>query len=168
MTISFDLDDTLIPGTKTFETESRNLIQKLTGIERIRKGTIHLFRELRSRGHNIYIYTTSLRPTLKARLIFFSYGIPVDRVINQRCHDRKLKENRRRCSKFPPAFGIDIHIDDSPGLKIEGDKFNFKTIIIDEEDLNWSCKILETVESCSLQKGSHKKDQNFIASKPFN
>ena len=37
MIISFDLDDTLIPGTKTFETEDQNLIQKLTGIERIRK-----------------------------------------------------------------------------------------------------------------------------------
>jgi hypothetical protein len=145
MTISFDLDDTLIPGTKAFETEDRNLIQKLTGIERIRKGTIELFKELRSRGHNIYIYTTSFRPTLKAKLTFLSYGIPVDRVINQQCHDRKLKENKTRCSKFPPAFGIDIHVDDSPGLKIEGDKFNFRTIIIEEKDLAWTDKILKTV-----------------------
>jgi phosphoserine phosphatase len=145
MIISFDLDDTLIPGTKTFETEDQNLIQKLAGIERIRKGTIELFKELRSRGHNIYIYTTSFRPTLKAKLTFLSYGIPVDRVINQQCHDRELKENKTKCSKFPPAFGIDIHVDDSPGLKIEGNKFNFKTIIIEEQDLTWTDKILETV-----------------------
>jgi hypothetical protein len=145
MIISFDLDDTLIPGTKTFETESQNLMQRLTGIERIRKGTIELFKELRSRGHNIYIYTTSFRPTLKAKLTFLSYGIPVDKVINQQCHDRELKEHRTRCSKFPPAFGIDIHVDDSPGLKIEGEKFNFRTIIIEEKDLGWTDKILETV-----------------------
>lgn len=145
MIVSFDLDDTLIPGTKTFETEDQNLIQKLTGIERIRKGTIELFKELRSRGHNIYIYTTSFRPTLKAKLTFLSYGIPVDRVINQQCHDKKLKENKTRCSKFPPAFGIDIHVDDSPGLKMEGDKYNFKTIIIDETDLTWTDKILKSV-----------------------
>ena len=77
MTISFDLDDTLIPGTKTFETEEQNSMQKLTGIERIRKGTIELFKELRSRGHKIYIYTTSFRPRLKAKLTFLSYGIPL-------------------------------------------------------------------------------------------
>jgi hypothetical protein len=145
MTISFDLDDTLIPGTKIFATEDQNRIQKLAGIERLRKGTIKLFKELRSRGHNIYIYTTSFRPTLKAKLTFLSYGIPVDRVINQRCHDKELKENKTRCSKFPPAFGIDIHVDDSPGLEIEGEKFNFRTIIIDEKDLTWTDKILETV-----------------------
>ena len=145
MIISFDLDDTLIPGTKTFDTEKQNLIQKLTGIEKIRMGTIELFKELRSRGHNIYIYTTSFRPILKAKLTFLSYGIPVDKVINQQCHDRELKENKTRCSKFPPAFGIDIHIDDSPGLKIEGDKFNFRTIIIEEKDLTWTDKILNSV-----------------------
>jgi phosphoserine phosphatase len=145
MIISFDLDDTLIPGTKSFETEDQNLLQKLTGIEKIRKGTIELFKELRSRGHSIYVYTTSFRPTLKAKLTFLSYGIPVDKVINQQCHDRELKENRTKCSKFPPAFGIDIHVDDSQGLKIEGAKFNFRTIILDEKDPAWADKILRTV-----------------------
>ncbi|HYF68985.1 MAG TPA: HAD family hydrolase [Ohtaekwangia sp.] len=145
MIISFDLDDTLIPGTKQFDTEQQNLIQKLTGIEKIRKGTIGLFKELRSRGHSIYIYTTSLRPTFKANLTFRSYGIPVDRIINQQCHDRELKENKTRCSKFPPAFGIDIHVDDSPGLKIEGERFNFRTIIISEGDLTWTDKVLKAM-----------------------
>jgi hypothetical protein len=145
MIISFDLDDTIIPGTKTFATEEQNLIQKLTGIEQIRKGTIELFKELRSRGHNIFIYTTSFRPTLKVKLTFLSYGIQVDRVINQQCHDRELKENRTRCSKFPPAFRIDVHVDDSPGLKIEGDKFNFRTIIIEENDVTWIHKVLRVV-----------------------
>jgi hypothetical protein len=145
MIISFDLDDTLITGTKTFDTEHQNLIQKLTGIERIRKGTIELFKELRSRDHKIYIYTTSFRPTLKVKLTFLSYGIPVDRVINQKCHDRELKENKTRSSKFPPAFGIDIHIDDSPGLKMEGEKFGFKTIIIEEKGLTWADKVLKAV-----------------------
>jgi FMN phosphatase YigB (HAD superfamily) len=143
--ISFDLDDTLIPGTKTFDTEEQNVIQRLMGIERIRKGTIKLFRELRSRGHTIYLYTTSFRPTTKAKLTFLSYGIPVAKVINQQCHDRKLKENKARYSKFPPAFGIDIHVDDSPGLKIEGDKFNFRTIIVDGKDLTWTDKVLKVI-----------------------
>jgi hypothetical protein len=145
MTISFDLDDTLIPGTKIFETEERNLVQKLIGIERIRKGTIELFKELSVRGHKIYIYTTSFRPELKTKLTFLSYGIPVDRVINQQRHDKELKNNKARCSKFPPAFGIDIHVDDSPGLKMEGEKFKFRTIIIEENNLNWTQTILRVV-----------------------
>jgi hypothetical protein len=145
MIISFDLDDTLIPGAKAFETEDQNLIQRMAGLEKIRKGTIGLFKGLRSHGHNIYIYTTSFRPTFKAKLTFLSYGIPVDRVINQQCHDKELKENRTRCSKFPPAFGIDIHVDDSPGLEIEGNKFNFKTIIIEENDLDWADNVLKSV-----------------------
>ena len=145
MIISFDLDDTLIPGAKTFDTESQNVIQRLLGIERIRKGTIELYRELRARGHNIYIYTTSFRSALKVKLTFLSYGIPVDRVINQRGHDNALKENKTRSSKFPPAFGIDVHVDDSPGLRIEGEKFNFKTIVIEEKDSTWTDKILNAV-----------------------
>lgn len=145
MTISFDLDDTLIPGTKVFETEPQKFIQRITGTEKIRKGTIGLFKELRTRGHRIYIYTTSFRPTLKAKWTFLTYGIPVDRVINQQCHEKELRERKTQCSKYPPAFGIDIHVDDSPGLRIEGERFNFKTIIIEEKDQSWTERILSVV-----------------------
>jgi len=145
MIISFDLDDTIIPGIKTFATEEHNFLQRIAGIEKIRLGTIKLFQELRLQGHSIYIYTTSFRPILKTKFTFYTYGIPVDKVINQKCHDEELKENKGRCSKFLPAFGIDLHVDDSPGLKIEGEKFNFKTIIIKEADKNWTQTILENL-----------------------
>jgi len=145
MIISFDLDDALIPGTKIFETEKQNLIQRLAGIEKIWLGTIKLFNELRSQRHSIYIYTTSLRPVLKTKLTFYAYGIPVDKVINQKYHDEELKENKGRCSKFPPAFGIDLHVDDSPGLRIEGERFDFKTVIIEEKDIDWTQTVLESL-----------------------
>ncbi|GAB2687118.1 hypothetical protein GCM10027037_06600 [Mucilaginibacter koreensis] len=48
MKISFDLDDTIIPGSKTFETEQQTLLQKLLGTEIIRKGTIELFKQYQS------------------------------------------------------------------------------------------------------------------------
>lgn len=145
MTISFDLDDTLIPGAKVFETEPQNFIQRITGTEKIRKGTIGLFKALRARGHRIYIYTTSFRPSLKAKWTFLTYGIPVDRVINQQCHEKELRQTKTQCSKYPPAFGIDIHVDDSPGLRIEGERFNFKTIIIEEKDQSWTERILSVM-----------------------
>jgi len=145
MTISFDLDDTLIPGTKRFETEKQTIVHRLLGIEEIRLGTIDLFKSLRDKGHVIYIYTTSFRSATKIKLTFFSYGIPVDTAINQQLHDKELKENKNRTSKYPPAFDIDVHVDDSPGLRIEGDRFNFKTIIVDEHDKDWGQTILKSL-----------------------
>jgi hypothetical protein len=145
MIISFDLDDTLIPGTKRFPIQKQTIIHRLFGLETIRLGTVELFKELRNKGHRIYIYTTSFRSTIKIKLMFYSYGIPVDTAINQQRHDRQLRENKTRQSKFPPAFNIDIHVDDSPGLRIEGEKFNFRTIIVDENDKNWVQTILKSL-----------------------
>jgi hypothetical protein len=142
MKISFDLDDTLIPASKTFPTEEQNWLLRLFGIEKIRKGTIQLFKELKLSGHTIYIYTTSFRTMPKMLLTFHLYGIPVYRFINQGHHDKELKENRNRTSKYPPAFGIDVHVDDLPGVKIEGERHNFKTIIIDPTDSNWTQTVI--------------------------
>ena len=67
MNISFDLDSTLIPNGKEFETENRNGIAKLLGIEEIRKGTRELISDLQKQGHDIHIYTTSFRTKRKIR-----------------------------------------------------------------------------------------------------
>jgi len=61
-------------------------------------------------------------------------------------HSLKIKETFSRQikpSKYPTAFNIDIHIDDSKGIEIEGEKYNFQTIIIDENMINWTSVILE-------------------------
>ncbi|MBC7863918.1 MAG: hypothetical protein IAF38_13160 [Bacteroidia bacterium] len=145
MVISFDLDDLLIPGTKKFDTESQNLFQKITGVEKIRKGTIALFRELRERGHSIYIYTSSYRKQSSINFIFKSHGIPVDFAINRQIHNKELKERKNISSKLPSAFGIDLHIDDSDGVAIEGERFNFRIIIIKEDDCNWIKSILNKI-----------------------
>jgi hypothetical protein len=145
MTISFDLDDTLIPGTKTFSVEKRNLLQEILGIEPIRVGTIGLMKQLKSQGHSICIYTTSFRTPHLIRMTFMSYGISLHQVINQKRHDAILKERRNIFSKYPPAFGIDLHIDDSPGVGLEGLKFKFKTFILDENSDDWVSEILSFV-----------------------
>lgn len=48
-------------------------------------------------------------------------------------------------SKYPVAFKFDLHIDDSKGVGIEGERFNFKTIIVDPSDQNWTDKVLREV-----------------------
>lgn len=143
MIISFDLDDTLIPGIKTFPTESRTLWHKIFSREKLRSGTIKLMKALQEKDHSIYIYTTSYRSPLYIRRLFLSYGIRVNKIINKRIHDETLRERAGIISKYPPAFAIDIHIDDSPGVAMEGERYHFKTIIIEENNAGWTDFILD-------------------------
>lgn len=144
MIISFDLDDTLIANNK-FKLEKINFLQRILGIESLRKGTIGLFKELKKQKHKIYIYTTSYRSELRIKSTFYSYGISVDFVINQQKHQKKLRNTTIDCSKFPTIFNIDIHVDDSIGVEAEGQKYGFKTIIISDTDENWTETILKKI-----------------------
>jgi hypothetical protein len=145
MKISFDLDDTLIPAQRIFETERLNWLQRLLGIEPIRLGAVQLMKQLQSNGHDVCIYTTSFRKILSIRLAFWTYGIFLDEVVNQAKHDRTLREKRNVYSKYPPAFGIDFHVDDSPGVAMEGQRFKFKTLIIKEDEASWILTVHQAV-----------------------
>lgn len=150
MKISFDLDDTIISNNR-FPLEKETFWAKIIGCERIRAGTVALFKALRDRKHTIYIYTTSYRSTLKIKLMFLSYSIPVDVVINQQMHDRRVIRKGKNISKFPPEFGIDIHIDDSAGVEMEGKKFGFKTIIISPDETDWASIILKKIDEFGMK-----------------
>lgn len=145
MIISFDLDDTLISKNK-FQLEKTNLFQQFFRIEGLRKGTIELFKEIKNRKHKIYIYTTSYRSESRIKWMFYSYGISVDFIINQQKHQKKIRKQNIYCSKFPPMYNIDIHIDDSIGVEMEGEKYGFKTIIISEKDEKWTQVILNEID----------------------
>lgn len=141
MNISFDLDSTLIPYENEFATEKRSFFAKIFGIENIRKGTPELISELQNQGHAIHIYTTSFRSRRKIRRTFRYYGIKVGKIINQKENQPILKSKQIYASKYPPAFGFDIHVDDLKGVGIEAEKLNFKAIIIEPNDENWCTKI---------------------------
>lgn len=91
MNISFDLDGTIIPFDKEFETEKRSEIAKFFGIEKIRKGTKKLILDLQKKGHSINIYTTSFRTKRKIRRNLKYYRIKVDKIINQPENEKTLK-----------------------------------------------------------------------------
>ena len=148
MIISFDLDDTLIPSTKKFDVEKRNIFQMIFGIETLRKRTVDLIKNLKLKDHKIYIYTTSFRKPSKIWWTFFSYGIKVDKIINQKRHLKIIPKNLF-ASKYPPAFNIDIHIDDSYGVGIEGNDKNFRTIIVNNDNTNWCSYVLQSIEKHS-------------------
>ncbi|MDR2221444.1 MAG: hypothetical protein LBE34_01770 [Flavobacteriaceae bacterium] len=144
MIISFDLDDTLI-GEGRFPLEKEPLISKIFGMERLRLGTINLFKELKRNGHSIYIYTTSYRSKSKIRRMFWSYGILLDKIINQQEHESTLGKRGKQVSKYPPSFEIDLHVDDSLGVEKEGIQYNFDTLILSIDDTMWEDKVLKRV-----------------------
>jgi len=145
MNISFDLDNTLIPFGDEFPTENRSLFLKLLGVEKIRSGSKKLIHALRQEGHHIHIYTTSFRSTFKIWFTFKCYGIRVGKIVNEKKNQRLLKNWRIQASKYPKAFNFDVHVDDSRGVEIEGQRLNFRTIIINPSDKNWMDKIKQEV-----------------------
>ncbi|WP_010249208.1 HAD family hydrolase [Myroides injenensis] len=146
MKISFDLDDTLISNSR-FPLEKETLMTRIFGVERLRLGTLELLKTLRDRGYEVCVYTTSYRSKTKIKRMFWAYGFSVGTVVNQQLHESRLGSKAKRISKYPPEFGIDIHIDDSLGVQREGKQYGFNTIIVSIEDTDWVNTVLETIDS---------------------
>lgn len=147
--VSFDLDDTLTSHCSKVPIEKclfPAFINHWLG-EPLRRGTKRLFRELRQLDCSIWIYTSSGRSSAYIKRWFLLYGIRIDGVVNGNRHCRALNRHhlRRLPSKFPPAFGIDLHIDDSEGVKMEGDEHGFRVVVIHPHDEHWTEKVLDAV-----------------------
>jgi hypothetical protein len=69
--------------------------------------------ELLRRRCELWVYTTSYRSPRSLRGWFRCLGVPLAGVVNQARHERVV--GRQGPSKYPPAFGIDLHVDDSEG-----------------------------------------------------
>lgn len=132
MRIAFDLDGTLIPCGYDFPTNSKlpKSIANFCGLEPLREGTIELMQFFQQQGDEVWIYTTSYRNTAYLRFLFLLYGIKLKGVVNQAVHDRQLRRLPKapRCSKYPPAFGIDLLIDDQEGVLLESKRHKFKMV----------------------------------------
>ena len=83
MRIAFDLDDTLIPSVCTFPTERppRRLLGRLFCRIPVRLGTTRLLRALTNQGHDLWIYTTSLRGRFLIRQLVNISGVAIGGVI---------------------------------------------------------------------------------------
>lgn len=150
MRISFDVDDTLVCLRTEAPNEPGwvpNLIHGWLG-EPLRQGTRSLFQKLRRRGFSIWIYTTSVRSPFQIRLWLILHGIRVDGVINEERHRTQLAGRRfaRVPSKYPPAFGIDLHVDDSEGVKMEGEQHRFRVALVRPSDEHWGKAVLDAAE----------------------
>ena len=147
--VSFDLDDTLTSHCCKVPIETSlfpTFIHQWLG-EPLRRGTKRLFRELRQRDCSVWIYTSSGRSSAYIQRWFLLHGIRIDGVVNGNRHHRALNWHylQRLPSKFPPAFGIDLHVDDSEGVKMEGDELGFRVLVIHPHDEHWMEKVLDAV-----------------------
>jgi len=126
------------------------------------QGAEQLVRKLEGMGVEICVYTTSARSVWYIRSLLRFYGI---RIVNQAAHERavgKLTSHGRAPSKIPRLFGIDLHVDDSRGVAIEGGRFNFEVLVVDPGDKQWAERVVEAVEQAikkkSEQVGDAKRD----------
>ena len=156
MRISFDLDDTLICYGDGLPYEPRLpfLLRQLVHDEPLRLGARALMRQLRERGCEIWIYTTSYRhPGAVARWLR-CHGIRVGKVINQTIHER---HNRPGAGYYPPSknpgrFGIDLHVDDSEGVRMEGAEHGFAVVVVAPSDPHWTEQVLQAVEQIESRR----------------
>lgn len=147
MRISFDVDDTLVCDPSVPTEQFVPWWRRWWYPEPLRHGTKALMRELLAGGHQLWIYTTSYRPARYLRGWFRSFGIPIYGVVNQQRHERVV--GRQGPSKYPPAFGIDLHVDDSEGVAEEGKRHRFGVVVVSPADRDWVVRVLGAVEGRS-------------------
>ena len=93
----------------------------------------------------IWVYTTSYRSSLYLQGWFACLGFRLDGAVNQTRHDRVV--GRQGPSKYPPAFGIDLHVDDSEGVAQEGERYQFAVVVVSPSDPDWVSRVLEAVDA---------------------
>lgn len=143
MRISFDIDDTLVCAQPVPTEQYVPCWRRWRYPERLRRGTRTLMAALVQRQCQIWIYTSSCRSSPYLKTWFASFGIPIAGVVNLERHQQII--GLRGPSKFPPAFGIDLHIDDSPGVAMEGESHRFAVLVVSPNDPNWTEKVLTEV-----------------------
>jgi hypothetical protein len=144
MRIAFDLDGTLIPNPgSAMALEPLGLLSRAVSNERLRAGAPALLRSLQRSGHEVWIYTTSMRTPLKLRLWFLTFGVRLKGIVTHATHFEKLRQQGIVCSKYPPAFAIDLLVDDTEGVALEGKRFGFAVLHVKEDDPAW-CAAIET------------------------
>jgi hypothetical protein len=143
MRISFDLDNTIVCGPAVPREFLTPWWLAWYYREPVRLGTQGLMRDLATQGCDLWVYTTSFRSRAYIRTWFRGFGVRLGGVINQERHLAAVGEAGP--SKLPSAFGIDLHIDDSEGVAIEGRRHGFDVLVIRPEELDWIDRIVSAV-----------------------
>ena len=145
MRISFDLDEVLFVDPDRFETEPPLPFPlDRIFIERLRKGTVRLIRELHEEGFEVWVYTSSFRSERYIRMLFARYGVYFDQIVKQNRHLREVQRDRSETlpQKMPGFYRISLHIDDEDVIHQNGLIYGFRTFKVCEPDDQWVEKVL--------------------------
>lgn len=155
MRISFNVDDTLVLHDPAAPKEVNvRWYWRWLYNEPMRLGTKALLQALIERKCEICLYTTSIRRPRYLRGWFKRIGIPLADVIDVERHEQtvgRMTFPGYTPSKYPPAFGINLHVDESEGVAEEGRLHGFEVLVISPADLDWTRRVLEAVDA-KLQK----------------
>lgn len=145
MRLAFDLDNTLIRNNYAFPLEQPrwSLLARLLGAEGLRQGIKELAASCRAQGWEVWVYTTSYRSVWHIRRLFWLHGIRLDGVVNQARHERAVTV---RSSKHPPTFGIDLLVDDSEGVQLEGERHGFRVLVVRPDAADWVAAVQRAVQ----------------------
>jgi hypothetical protein len=138
--ISFDLDDCLVCYDPAVPRDRRvPFFVRPWFREPLRAGTLSLMKQLATSGCDISIFTSSYRPQRYIRWWFGWHRVRLRLVINRPVYDEAVKPdaNWQRPSKYTKPFGIDLHVDDSEGVKLEGEQHGFAVLVVHPEDTGW-------------------------------
>ncbi|MGN6150998.1 MAG: HAD family hydrolase [Lysobacteraceae bacterium] len=146
MRIAFDLDGTLIPMFPgQFPARPAPAPWAWPFREPLRSNAPALLRALRADGHDLWIYTSSLRSPARIRGLFLAHGVRLDGVLTAR------DGGSPKASKYPPAFGIDLLVDDVEGVALEGERHGFNVLLVSPGDEDWHLRVLYAVR---IREGS--------------
>lgn len=157
--ISFDLDEVLFVSPSTHKTEPAlpfplNKIFK----ERLRFGAPNLINELKNRGYEVWVYTSSYRTERYIKFLFRCYGVKFDEIVNAQRHLKEVQGNKKEIlpQKIPSKYRISLHVDDETVVATYGKAYGFDVFQLEAQDDNWEEKILERM----LQIENKIKKQN--------
>jgi hypothetical protein len=151
MRIAFDLDGTLVPMFPgQFPARPAPGPWAWLFREPLRSNAPALLRALRADGHDLWIYTSSLRSPARIRGLFLAHGVRLDGVVEATRH---AGVTGGRASKFPPAFGIDLLVDDAEGVALEGECHGFAVLLVSPGDEYWHLRVLDAVRSREDSRG---------------
>jgi hypothetical protein len=142
--IAFDLDDTLIRCDATFPVElpTHPWLGWLSGVPPLRLGTRSLFGVLQGAGWRPWVYTSSARSPLDIHLTLLAHGLRIEGAVNFHRHAQQVDEAHRKLVKYPPAFGIDVLVDDSIAVAQQGAAHGFRVIRVDPRSEAWGDEVL--------------------------
>lgn len=93
----------------------------------------------------------SLVAALAARIrgLFLAHGVRLDGVVEATRH---AGATDGRASKCPPAFGIDLLVDDAEGVALEGARHGFEVLRVLPDDDAWDERVRDAVRALQASR----------------